>query len=69
MEIKCTPQELKELIENKKETPVVVTTDEIPPHKFPVFNFKEYQCTCKEAQQEVLMESKKQRREYQCQRD
>ena len=27
MEIKCTPQELKELIENKKETPITVTID------------------------------------------
>lgn len=27
MVIKCTPQELKELIENKKETPVAGTTD------------------------------------------
>lgn len=27
MEIKCTPQELRELIENKKETPVVGTAD------------------------------------------
>lgn len=58
MEIKCTPQELKELIENKKETSVVVTTDGIPAHKFPVFNFKEYQRTCKEAQQEVPSEEK-----------
>lgn len=29
MEIKCTPQELRELIENKKETPVAGTTDSI----------------------------------------
>lgn len=27
MEIKCTVQELRELIENKKETPVAGTTD------------------------------------------
>lgn len=27
MEIKCSPQELKELIENKKVTPVAGTTD------------------------------------------
>ena len=29
MKIECTPQELKELIENKKETPVSRTTDVI----------------------------------------
>lgn len=29
MEIKCTVQELRELIENKKETPVAGTTDVI----------------------------------------
>ena len=27
MKIECTPQELKELIESKKETPVAGTTD------------------------------------------
>lgn len=27
MEIKCTPKELKELIERKKETPIAVTID------------------------------------------
>lgn len=29
MKIECTPQELKELIESKKETPVAGTTDVI----------------------------------------
>lgn len=29
MEIKCTPQELKELIENKKETPLECSTKDV----------------------------------------
>ena len=41
MEIKCTVEELKELIKEKR-TSVAVTTDEIPPHEFPLFDFREY---------------------------
>lgn len=57
MEIKCTPEELKELI-NEKITSVAVTTDEIPQHKFTLFNTKGCQHTCTEAQQEVPKEEK-----------
>ncbi len=58
MEIKCTVQELRELIENKKETPVDSTTDEMPPHKFLLFDAREYLRTCKEEEQEVPKEER-----------
>lgn len=57
MEIKCTVEELKELIKEKR-TSVAVTTDEIPPHEFPLFDFREYQRTCMEEGQEVPKEEK-----------
>ncbi len=64
MEIKCTVQELKELL--NKETSVAGTTDELsrnlcnnqtlPPHEFPLLNVQEYQHIYKEVQQEVPKE-------------
>lgn len=57
MEIKCTVEELKELIKEKR-TSVAVTTDEIPRHNFTLFNAKGCQHICMEAQQEVPKEEK-----------
>lgn len=57
MKIECTPQELKELIKEKR-TSVVTATDEIPQHNFTLFNPKGCQHTCMEVQQEVPKEEK-----------
>lgn len=64
MKIECTVEELKELVK----TPVNELTDvnnilpkhtcsnELPPHRFPLFNLQEYQHIYKEAQQEAPKE-------------
>lgn len=64
MKIECTVEELKELIKTSaseltdvnNSLPKHTCSNELPPHRFPLFNHRLSQDICKEVQQEVPKE-------------